>query len=117
MKKLNLKFILFVLLSNILLAQNIDTKHLTLNLKFDWVKRQAIGTADLTFTVLHTTDKIFLDAGYLIISSILIHNKPLKFNYLGGDTNDNLEITLDRFYPQHFHSINHPLSDYVRKQS
>lgn len=99
MKKLNLKFILFVLLSNILLAQNIDTKHLTLNLRFDWVKRQAIGTADLTFTVLHTTDKIFLDAGYLIISSILIHNKPLKFNYLGGDTNDNLEITLDRFYP------------------
>lgn len=98
MKKRNNSILILVLLSNILFGQKIDTKHLTLNLKFDWIKRQAFGTADLTFSVLHTTNKILLDAGYLNINSILIHNKPLKFNYLGGDTNDNLEITLDQFY-------------------
>ncbi|MBB4807277.1 aminopeptidase N [Chryseobacterium defluvii] len=79
-------------------AQNIDTKHLSLRLQFDWQQRQAFGSAEITGSVMSENDKIILDAGKLFIQSIEINSKKLKFHYDGGDTDNNLEIILDRKY-------------------
>ena len=77
----------------------IDVKHISLDLKFDWVKKQALGTAALTLSPLHTTDKITLDAAKLSINSIFLQNKTtLKYVYDGTDKNDALEIKLDKVY-------------------
>lgn len=79
-------------------GQNIDTKHLALQLQFDWQKKQAIGTAIITASVLQEGDKIYLDAGKLSIRTIESDGKNLHFNYDGGDSDNNLEIVLDRTY-------------------
>ncbi|HRH42260.1 MAG TPA: M1 family aminopeptidase [Pyrinomonadaceae bacterium] len=76
----------------------IDVKNIALNLQFDWAKKQAFGTATITFSPLNATDKIALDAGMLTINSIKVGEKSLKFDYDGSDKNDNLKITLDRNY-------------------
>lgn len=79
-------------------VRTIDIKHIALDLRFDWTKKQATGTAAITFAPLHTTDKITLDAVMLTIHSISIQGKALKFNYDGGDKDDGLAIQLDRSY-------------------
>jgi aminopeptidase N len=81
-------------------SPKIDVRHIALNLRFDWQKKQAIGTAKISFAPNTPTDKITLDAGMLTIHSILLANgTSLKFEYDGGDKNDALAITLDRVYP------------------
>lgn len=78
----------------------IDVKHLTLDLRFDWKKKQAIGTATITFSMLEPTDKITLDAAQLGIESVkLISGQPLDFDYDGGDRPGGLSITLDKSHP------------------
>lgn len=44
-------------------SQNMDTKHIQLILEFDWVKKQAYGSVDITCSPLKETDTIILDAG------------------------------------------------------
>jgi|JI10StandDraft_1071094.scaffolds.fasta_scaffold10559_4 aminopeptidase N len=79
--------------------RKIDVKHIALDLRFDWAKKQAYGKATFSFSMLKTADKIALDAGMLTINSIsLLNGKALIFNYDGGDKNDGLEIMLDRVY-------------------
>jgi len=78
--------------------RQIDVKHITLDLRFDWQKKQAFGTAAITFSPLDPTDNIALDAGMLTINSVSLNEKNLKFDYAGGDKNDNLKIALDRVY-------------------
>lgn len=78
----------------------IDVKHLTLDLRFDWKKKQAIGIATITFSVLEPIDKITLDAAQLSIESVtLIRGQPLDFDYDGGDRPGGFSITLDKPYP------------------
>ncbi|MCU0239637.1 MAG: hypothetical protein MUC29_09360 [Pyrinomonadaceae bacterium] len=79
-------------------SRTIDVNHIKLDLRFDWQKKQAFGTSEITFSPLNPTDKISLDAGFLTINSIKSSEKSLKFDYAGGDKNDNLKITLDRIY-------------------
>jgi aminopeptidase N len=80
-------------------SRNIDVKHLALDLRFDWKKKQAYGIATITFSPFVTTEKIALDAGMLTINSIKLTNgTSLKFEYDGGDKNDGLAVTLDRVY-------------------
>lgn len=79
-------------------VRQIDVKHIALNLRFDWQKKQAFGTATITFSLLNPTDKIALDAGMLTINSIKSGEKTLKFDYAGDDKNDNLKILLDHKY-------------------
>ena len=99
MVKNKLYQILFLLLlSNLMFAQTIDTKDLSLNLKFDWQKRQATGTAEITIAVMSVTDKIYLDAGNLSVSSVSLNGKALKYTYDGGDSKNNIEIILDKIY-------------------
>jgi aminopeptidase N len=79
--------------------QKIDVKHIAINLKFNWLKKQAYGSTAITLSVINSTNKINLDAAMLTINSIDLANEiPLKFSYDGGDKNDGLEILLDRIY-------------------
>lgn len=80
------------------LGQNVDTKHISLNLQFNWPKKQAFGTAEITASVQKTGNKIYLDVGNLAIKSIVLNNQNLKFTYDGGDLDNNLEIFLDKKY-------------------
>lgn len=80
-------------------SRAIDIKHIRIDLKFDWTKKQAYGTNATTFVVLKPTSQIFLDAGMLKIHSIsLSKGTPLVFDYDGGDKNDGLKINLDTLY-------------------
>jgi aminopeptidase N len=77
----------------------IDIKHIAIDLRFDWQKKQAYGVTAITLLPLNPANTITLDAGMLTINSIALANgKSLEFNYDGGDENDGLQITLDRIY-------------------
>lgn len=91
--------------SKILPAENskritgIDVKHIALDLQFDWQKKQAYGSAAISFIPIANIDEIKLDAAYLSIHSItLTNNLPLKFEYDGGEGFNNLIIHLNRNY-------------------
>lgn len=90
--------LLFFLCPLFIFGQNIDTKRISLDLHFDWQKKQALGTAEITASVLQTSEKIYLDAGKLTISSIHLGLKPLQFTYDGGDSDNNVGIILDKKY-------------------
>lgn len=80
-------------------VRHIDVKHLALDLRFNWRKKQAYGTALVTLSTLKRSNTIKLDAAMLEITSIVLKNGPaLKFEYDGSDRNDNLHIQLDRSY-------------------
>ena len=80
-------------------SRTIDVKHIAIDLRFDWQKKQAYGTTAITLAPFKATNKITLDAGMLTINSVALANDTaLKFDYDGGDKNDNLKITLDRVY-------------------
>lgn len=85
--------------TNWIRSRKIDIKHIAIDLRFDWQKKQAYGTATVTLAPFNPAERITLDAGMLTIKSIsLPSGTPLKFNYDGGDRNDGLEILLDRTY-------------------
>lgn len=80
-------------------SRTLDLKHLALDLRFDWKKKQAFGTAAISLSPLNATDQVLLDAGMLTINAIaLASGKRLTFDYDGGDKNDGLKINLDRVY-------------------
>ena len=76
-------------------SRKIDTKHIAIDLRFDWQKQQAIGSELITVAPFGDADHFNLDAAMMTISSITTPDgQPLKFNYKGGADNDNLEIDL-----------------------
>ena len=78
-------------------SRKIDTKHIALDLKFDWQKQQAIGQETFTFAPFGDADRFTLDAALMTIGAVTTSDgRPLKFNYKGGIDNDNLEIELGR---------------------
>lgn len=83
--------------ANCIMANNIDTKHIAINLRFDWQKKQAFGDAEITLSPTMASDTIRLDAGRLNIHTVLLNGKTLDYNYDGGEINP-LEIMLDRVY-------------------
>src|SRR5580765_2366069 len=64
-------------------SRDYDTRHIALNLKFDWDKEQAYGTATITLSPLVENLKtVNLDAGLMIINSVkLADGKSLQFQY------------------------------------
>ncbi|MEP7376405.1 MAG: M1 family aminopeptidase [Chitinophagaceae bacterium] len=77
----------------------VDIKHILLNLRFDWQKNQAFGTAAISFSPLGSSRLVSLDAAMLSIYSIKLENgAALLFKYNKEETNNNLTITLDRLY-------------------
>src|SRR5215203_4191787 len=80
-------------------SRTIDVKHILIDLRFDWDKQQALGISTITLAPFNDTDKITLDAAAMTINSVAMPDgKTLKFNYKGGEADDNLEIALDRIY-------------------
>ena len=80
--------------------RNIDVKHLAIDLRFDFSRKAASGTAAITLAPLSPANRVALDAGMLKITSVALANgTPLTFTYDGKDRNDGLVIALDRTYP------------------
>jgi aminopeptidase N len=80
-------------------SRKIDVKHIALDLRFNWEKKQAMGVDTITVAPFDDADRFTLDAAQMTINSITtVDGKPLKFNYKGGASDDNLEILLDRTY-------------------
>ena len=80
-------------------VRTIDVKHIVIDLRFDWQKKQAFGTTTITLAPFARTAKITLDAAQFTIHSVaLATGQSLQFAYDGSDRDDNLAITLDREY-------------------
>ena len=75
--------------------KEIDLIHTKLDLRFDWLKEEVIGSAELTCKAYFYPVKRFrLDAKGFIIRSVSISGKALTYDY----DNDNLYINLDKSY-------------------
>jgi aminopeptidase N len=80
-------------------SRKIDVKHLSLDLRFDWTKRQAYGVAAIAFSPFESTNELKLDAAFFKINSVTSGSgAALKFEYEGGDKDNNLKIALERTY-------------------
>jgi aminopeptidase N len=79
-------------------ARDYDTRHITLNLRFNWELEQAIGTATITFAPLAANfRRVEFDAAHMTFNSIrLASGAPLKFET--DARNEKLRIMLDRAY-------------------
>jgi aminopeptidase N len=79
-------------------SRNYDMKNVALDLKFDWEKEQAYGTATITLSPLVPDLKtVDLDAGLMMINSVkLLGDGDLPFQYEEEKTR--LGISLDRVY-------------------
>lgn len=78
-------------------SRKYDIKHLSIDLRFDWDKEQAMGEETVTFAPFVESNQLTLDAAYMTINWVkAADGSPLKFDYAGKDGNDNLVITLNR---------------------
>lgn len=79
-------------------AHDYDQRNIKLNLRFDWEREQAIGTATITFApVIKNLSRVEFDAAYMTISGVTVASgTPLKFDYDG--VREKLAVTLDRAY-------------------
>jgi aminopeptidase N len=78
-------------------SRDYDMRHIALNLKFDWEKEQTYGTAAITLAPLTPNfQTVNLDAGAMVINSVRLNGKDLKFSY--DEPTSNLTVNLDRVY-------------------
>ena len=77
---------------------NYDQRNIKLNLRFDWEKEQAIGTATITFApTVKDLRRADFDAAFMTISGATLQDgTPLKFQY--DETKENLAVMFDRPY-------------------
>jgi aminopeptidase N len=75
-----------------------DTKHIALDLRFDWEKQQAIGTETIDLSPLaRNLQHVLLDAAFMNFASIkLASGTSLQYKF--DETNQKLDISLDRAY-------------------
>ena len=79
-------------------SRDYDTRNISLDLRFDWDKEQAIGTETFSFSPLvKDLRKLELDAAYMTFSSIKLANGT-ALQYQFDDKNEKLSIALDRAY-------------------
>ncbi len=78
--------------------RNYDTQHIKLDLRFDWEREQALGTATITFTPLTTNlQSVEFDAANMTFSSVkLASGTPLKFE--ADAPKEKLRVVMDRTY-------------------
>ncbi len=82
---------------NYIRSRDFDMQHIALNLNFDWDKEQTFGTATITLAPhVPNFNTVKLDAGLMIINSVKLNGKDLKFQYDKGA--NELSISLDRIY-------------------
>ena len=81
-------------------SRSVDIKHIAIDLRFDWEKEQAYGTATITLAPFSDLDSFPLDAAQMTINSVTLGTgETLKFNYDEKKENDNLQILLGKVYP------------------
>ncbi|HYE65456.1 MAG TPA: M1 family metallopeptidase, partial [Pyrinomonadaceae bacterium] len=79
-------------------SRDYDMRNITLNLRFDWEREQALGTATITFAPLTSNLRsVEFDAAYMTFSSVqLSTGTPLQ--YQTDVSREKLRINLDRPY-------------------
>src|SRR5258708_9898188 len=79
-------------------AHDYDQRNIKLDLRFDWEKEQAIGTATITLApTVKDLRRVDLDAAFMTVSGAkLAAGTPLKFEY--NDPGEKLSVFLDRAY-------------------
>ncbi|HEX8096649.1 MAG TPA: hypothetical protein VF507_01380, partial [Pyrinomonadaceae bacterium] len=79
-------------------SHDYDTRHVKLDLRFDWEREQAVGTETFTFAPLvKDLRRVDLDAAFMSFASVrLASGAPLKFDF--DEKSERLRITLDRAY-------------------
>lgn len=79
-------------------SRNYDTRHIALNLRFNWDKEQAMGTATITFApLINGVRTVEFDAANMTFNSVkLAAGTPLQF--AADAPQEKLRITLDRAY-------------------
>src|SRR5947209_2370118 len=75
-----------------------DQRHIALDLRFDWEREQAAGTATITFAPLRADlSRVEFDAAGMTFASVkLADGTPLK--YESDEARGKLAVTLDRAY-------------------
>jgi aminopeptidase N len=85
--------------ANWIRVRTIDVKHVSIDLRFDWKKKQAYGTTTIKLSPLNPAREVALDAALMTINSVTTQSgAQLKFDYANNDLDNNLRITLDRVY-------------------
>ena len=79
-------------------SHDYDTRNITLTLRFDWDKEQAIGTETISFApLIKDLRRVVLDAAYMTFASVKLANgRALQFQF--DDKKEKLSIALDRVY-------------------
>src|ERR1044072_1381358 len=79
-------------------SHDYDQRHIALDLRFDWEREQAEGTATITFAPLRADlSRVEFDAGNMTFSSVrLASGTPLKDE--SDAAHEKLSVTLDRAY-------------------
>jgi aminopeptidase N len=79
-------------------SRNYDTRHIKLDLRFDWERQQALGTATITFAPLsRNTQIVEFDAANMSFSSVKLDSiMPLKYEV--DAPHEKLRVILDRAY-------------------
>jgi aminopeptidase N len=79
-------------------AHDYDQRNIKLDLRFDWEREQAIGTAAITFApIVKDLQRVDFDGAYMTISGVTLQSgTPLKFEY--DATKEKLSVLLDRAY-------------------
>jgi aminopeptidase N len=79
-------------------AHDYDQRNIKLDLRFDWEKEQAIGTATITFApAVKDFSRVEFDAAYMVIGGVALSSgTPLKFEY--NEAREKLAVSLDRQY-------------------
>lgn len=81
-------------------SRDYDMRHIALDLKFDWEKEQAYGTATITLAPLVSDMRtVNLDAGAMTINSVKLTGGKGNLQFQYDEPKTNLAITLDRVYP------------------
>ncbi|MEZ5428001.1 MAG: M1 family aminopeptidase [Pyrinomonadaceae bacterium] len=82
---------------NYVRSRDYDMRHIALDLRFDWDKKQTYGTAELTLAPLVPDFRVVkLDAGLMTINSVKTGGRALTFKYDQDDSA--LTVDLDRVY-------------------
>lgn len=80
-------------------SRDYDMRHIALDLRFDWEKEQAYGTATITLAPLVSDMKtVNLDAGAMIINSVKLAGGKGDLQFQYDEPKTDLAITLDRVY-------------------
>lgn len=79
-------------------ARNYDTRHIKLDLRFDWQKEQALGTTTITFApLLKDTREVEFDATNMTIQTVKLASGQ-TLNFTPDAKAGKLRVTLDRPY-------------------